>query len=117
MATPRALLVDSDYALNHRLVSRCERSCWFCRLDKVRRKDCWHRKSALEVRLLRLVQCFAVELHAFAIVTNHFSSRTLTTHWLVLNGPLTKWRSVGLQPWCHSLNDTNFRHRKLLRWL
>jgi putative transposase len=72
MATPRALLVDPDHALNYHLVSRCVRSSWLCGWDEVRRKDYSHRKAALEARLLRLVQRFALELHAFAIMSNHF---------------------------------------------
>ena len=72
MATPRGLLVDPDHALNYDLVSRCGRSSWLCGWDRVRRKGYSHRKATLGARLLRLVQCFAVELHAFAIVSNHF---------------------------------------------
>ena len=48
------------------------RRSWLCGWHRVRRKDYSHRKVALEVRLLRLVQCFAVELYAFATMSNHF---------------------------------------------
>ena len=72
MATARALLVDPDHALNYHLVSRCVRRSWLCGWDSIRRKDCTPRKDALEKRLFRLVRCFAVELHGFAIMSNHF---------------------------------------------
>jgi REP element-mobilizing transposase RayT len=72
MTTARALLVDPDQALNYHLVSRCVRRAWLCGWDTIRRKDCTHRKDGLEKRLFRLVRCFAVELHGFAIMSNHF---------------------------------------------
>ena len=72
MATSSALLAAPDHALNYHLVSRGVRRAWLCGWDKVRLKGYWHRKTALEVRLPRLVQCFAVELHAFVIISNHF---------------------------------------------
>jgi putative transposase len=72
MATPRALLVDPDQALNYHLVSRCVRRSWLCGWDKSQGKDFSHRKSALQARLFRLVRCFAVELYGFAVMSNHF---------------------------------------------
>ena len=72
MATARSLLVDPEQALNYHLVSRCVRRSWLCGWDKRSRKDYSHRKDALEKRLFRLVRCFAVELHGFAIMSNHF---------------------------------------------
>ena len=65
-------MVGLDRALNYHRVFRCVRSSWLCGWDRVRRKGYSHRKATLGARLLRLVQCFAVELHAFAIVSNHF---------------------------------------------
>ena len=72
MTTPRALLVDPDHALHYHIVSRCVRQSWLCGWDKRQRKDYSHRKLALERRLFRLTRCFAVELHGFAIMSNHF---------------------------------------------
>jgi putative transposase len=115
MATPRALLVDPDHALNYHLVSRCVRRSWLCGWDKVRRKDYSHRKHALEARLLRLVPCFAVELHAFAIMSNHF-------HLVVRYDPLAcvEWstREVA-QRWIAAvappevLEDAQLRHARI----
>ena len=72
MATARALLVDPDHPMHYHIVSRCVRQSWLCGWDRVRRKDYSHRKQALKERLFRLVKCFAVELHGFAIMSNHF---------------------------------------------
>lgn len=52
----------------------------------MRRKDCSHRKGLFEARLFRLVRSFAVELHGFAIMSNHFHlvvryNPLACTHW------------------------------------
>ena len=72
MATARATLVDPEVPLAYHLVSRCVRRAWLCGWDRVTRKDYTYRKVRLEQRLFRLVQAFAVELYAYAIMTNHF---------------------------------------------
>ena len=72
MATPRSLLVDPENALHYHIVSRCVRGSWLCGWDPVNGKDYSYRKDNLEARLFRLVNCFAVELHGFAIMSNHF---------------------------------------------
>ncbi|MCH9671951.1 MAG: hypothetical protein K0U93_10940, partial [Gammaproteobacteria bacterium] len=45
---------------------------WLCGWDRITRKDYTHRKVQLEQRLLRLVEAFAVDLYAHAIMSNHF---------------------------------------------
>lgn len=72
MATPRALLVDPDNALCYHLVSRCVRHAWLCGQDKRTRRDYSYRKSWLEQRLSHLGRCFAVDIYAQAIMSNHF---------------------------------------------
>ena len=72
MATPRALLIDPDNALCYHLVSRCVRHAWLCGQDKRTRRDYSYRKSWLEQRLSHLGRCFAVDIYAQAIMSNHF---------------------------------------------
>jgi REP element-mobilizing transposase RayT len=72
MATPRSQLVDSEIALHYHLISRCVRQSWLCGYDKVSCKKYDHRKSWLEERLFHLSKYFAVEIDAYAILSNHF---------------------------------------------
>ena len=72
MATPRAQLVDPEHALCYHLISRCVRRAFLCGRDPLTRTDYSHRKAWLEQRMIHLSQCFAVDLYAHAIMSNHF---------------------------------------------
>ena len=72
MTTPRRQLVDPDNACDYHLVSRCVRRAWLCGLDWRTRRDYSHRKRWLVERLHSLTRCFAVELYAYSIMSNHF---------------------------------------------
>ena len=48
------------------------RRSWLCGYDKTSRKKYDHRKRWLEERLFHLAKYFAVEINAFAIMSNHF---------------------------------------------
>lgn len=72
MATPRSQLIDPDHPMHYHLVSRCVRKSWLCGVDPSSRKNYEHRKCWLERRLLKLAQCFAVAIDAYAILSNHF---------------------------------------------
>ena len=72
MATPRYKLVDDATALGYHLVSNCVRRAWLCGRDKRTGKDYSHRKRWLVDRMLALARCFAVEIDAYAVMSNHF---------------------------------------------
>ncbi len=72
MATPRKLLVDPVVPLFYHIASRCVRRSWLCGKDKVTGNNYDHRKRWLIDRIRFLGQYFAVEVHAFAIMSNHF---------------------------------------------
>ena len=72
MATPRYKLVDNTTALGYHLVSSCVRRAWLCGYDKRTGRDYSHRKRWLVERMLGLVRCFAVEVDAYAVMSNHF---------------------------------------------
>lgn len=72
MATPRYKLVDNEIALGYHLVSNCVRDAWLCGCDKRTGKDYSHRKRWLVERMLALARCFAVEIDAYAVMSNHF---------------------------------------------
>ena len=72
MATPRHKLVDDATALSYHVVSSCVRRAWLCGQDKRTGKDYSHRKRWLVERMLALARCFAVEIDAYAVMSNHF---------------------------------------------
>ena len=71
MATPRKLLVDPNTPLHYHLVSRCVRRSFLCGRDPLSGVDYEHRKTWIEERLLLLAESFAVEVNAYAIMSNH----------------------------------------------
>ena len=72
MATPRYKLVDDKTALSYHLVSNCVRRAWLCGIDRRTGKDYSHRKRWLVDRMFALARCFAVEIDAYAVMSNHF---------------------------------------------
>ncbi len=71
MATPRHKLIDDQQALYYHLVSSCVRHSFLCGRDRRTGKDYSHRKAWIEERLYHLVPSFALEVHAYAIMSNH----------------------------------------------
>ncbi len=72
MTTPRKILIDPLVPLFYHLVSRCVRRSFLCGYDHVTRRNYKHRKKWLIDRLMLLGKCFAVEVHAYTIMSNHF---------------------------------------------
>ena len=72
MATPRKHLVDSEVACTYHVSSRCVRQSWLFGFDQLTGKDCSHRKGWLRKRLKVLATCFAIELYAYAVMSNHY---------------------------------------------
>ncbi|MDE0451129.1 MAG: transposase [Gammaproteobacteria bacterium] len=66
------MLVDDQHPCDYHLASRCVRGAWLCGRDKRSGKDYSHRRRWLTERLLMLARCFAVEIYAYAIMSNHF---------------------------------------------
>lgn len=79
MTTPRALLIDNESAGYYHLISRCVRKSWLC--GRVGKKNYNHRKAWLIERLDQLGQAFAVDIHAYTILSNHF-------HLVIFSDPL-----------------------------
>ncbi|MBV1876936.1 MAG: transposase, partial [Pseudomonadales bacterium] len=72
MTIPRSQLIDNKLALHYHLISRCVRRSWLCGFDKPSKKKYDHRKQWLEDRICHLAKYFAVEINAYAILSNHF---------------------------------------------
>ena len=66
------MLVDDEQPCDYHVASRCVRRAWLCGHDKRTGKDYSHRRQWLIDRLLLLARCFAVEIYAYAVMSNHF---------------------------------------------
>ena len=85
MTTPRRLLVDPVNACDYHLVSRCVQGAFLCGRDRRTGRDYSHRRQWLVDRIELLACCFAVQIYAYCIMSNHF-------HLVARYDPLACWR-------------------------
>ena len=71
MAQPRAQLVPPGAAGIYHCVQRCVRRAFLCGVDNLTGHSFEHRKIWIEERLKLLCECFAVSIHAYAVMSNH----------------------------------------------
>lgn len=71
MAQPRSQLVSSEERGTFHCVQRCVRRAWLCGHDGYSGVSYEHRKHWVEERVLLVGSCFAVAIHAYAVMSNH----------------------------------------------
>ena len=71
MTQARSLLVPPGAAGAYHCVQRCVRRAFLCGFDRLSRRSFEHRKNWIEQRLRLLGDCFAVAIHAYAVMSNH----------------------------------------------
>ncbi len=71
MATPRRLLVDPATCGVFHCVSRCVRRAFLCGWDAYSGHSYEHRRVWIRDRLRDLSGLFAIEVHAYAVMSNH----------------------------------------------
>lgn len=72
MGYPRHVTVPSDAHGVYHCVSRCVRRAHLCGEDAATGRSFEHRRRWLEERMLALGEIFAVAVHAYAVMSNHF---------------------------------------------
>jgi REP element-mobilizing transposase RayT len=72
MTRPRKELVSIDATPYYHIVSRCVRRTFLCGYDNTTQTSYEHRRQWLEERIRLLSSLFAVDLCAYAVLSNHY---------------------------------------------
>ena len=71
MAQRRSLSVDLESTRYYHCITRCVRRAYLCGEDAVTGKSFEHRREWIEKRIVRLSGIFAVDVYAYAVMSNH----------------------------------------------
>ena len=72
MTIARAHLISEESPGHYHLISRCVRRARLCGVDPLSGKDYSYRRQAILDCIQSLVPCYAIEINAYAIMSNHF---------------------------------------------
>ncbi|MCG5501391.1 transposase [Ectothiorhodospira lacustris] len=115
MTQPRATLISLEETPWYHVVSRCVRRAFLCGKDPLTGADYAHRRAWIEGRILSLSSVFAIDIAAYAVMSNHYHvvlrvdlSRT---HAWTIEQVLVRWTQLftGPAPVQRYLSDDRVR--------
>jgi REP element-mobilizing transposase RayT len=71
MTRPRSHIAPPDLAGTYHCVQRCVRRAFLCGIDRYSGRSFEHRKTWIEARIHLVAECFAISIHAYAVMSNH----------------------------------------------
>lgn len=71
MTTPRSHIAPPGTAGSFHCVQRCVRRAFLCGVDRYTGLSFEHRRHWIEARIRLIAECFAVSIHAYAVMSNH----------------------------------------------
>jgi REP element-mobilizing transposase RayT len=138
MTRPRSALVSVDDTPYYHVVSRCVRRTFLCGVDHATGRSFEHRRQWIEDRIRLLSSIFAIDIYAYAVMSNHvhivlklrpdevnsWSDRDVAERWTCLfKGPALLRRYLEKKPFNSSektelagLNNTYRERLGSLSW-
>lgn len=102
MTRPRSTLVSLDDTAWYHCVSRCVRRAFLCGEDRVSGKSFDHRRGWIAQRIKELAHVFAIDVAAYAVMSNHYHvvahiDRDRALNWST-EEVLTRWTQIFTGP-------------------
>ena len=72
MTQARSTLIDPESTPYYHCIARCVRRAWLCGEDHLTGKNYEHRRQWVVDRLEELIDIFAIEVCAYAVMSNHY---------------------------------------------